>query len=226
MALYSFGSTSQQRPSRPRILVMLSVFLALCAAGPGRPGSPAGHPGTAWADPPVYEGFGTSTPGGAGGTVVHVTNLSNTGPGSFRAAVEAVASHRIIVFDVGGTIELTSAVTVKGSFLTIDGFTAPDPGITLHAGALVIRGDKGAHDVIVRGIRVRDTPLDGIQVANGAYNVVIDHVSVHGSGDGNLDITEESHHVTVSWSILTAPTSKKNMLIKYNARNISLHNNF
>src|SRR5262249_37566860 len=155
-----------------------------------------------------------------------VTNLSNTGPGSFRAAVEAVASHRIIVFDVGGTIELTSAVTVKGSFLTIDGFTAPDPGITLHAGALVSRGDKGAHDVIVRGIRVRDTPLDGIQVANGAYNVVIDHVSVHGSGDGNLDITEESHHVTVSWSILTAPTSKKNMLIKYNARNISLHNNF
>ncbi len=77
----------------------------------------------------------------------------------------------------------------------------------------------------MRGIRVRDAPLDGIQIANSAYNVVIDHVSISGSGDGNLDITESSHDVTVSWSILAAPASDKNMLIKYNASRISLHHN-
>ena len=175
----------------------------------------------AWAQP--YEGFGASTPGGTGGSVVHVTTLAEAGPGSFREAVSQ--GNRTIVFDVGGTIELTSAVFMSGAFVTIDGFSAPSPGITLHGGALVLRGNLGVHDVIVRGIRVRGTPLDGIQVANSAYNIVIDHVSVHGAGDGNIDITESSHDVTVSWSILAAPTSEKNMLIKYNPSRITLHHN-
>jgi subtilase family serine protease len=175
----------------------------------------------AWAQP--YEGFGASTPGGT--VVVPVTNLNDSGAGSFREAVESLVPNRRIVFNVSGTIQLASAVYVKAAFITIDGFDAPSPGITLHGGALVIRGDKGAHDVIVRGLRVRDAPLDGIQVANGAYNVVIDHVSVSGSGDGNIDITEDSHDVTVSWSILASPASEKNMLIKYNASRISLHHN-
>ena len=177
----------------------------------------------AWAQGPPYEGFGASTPGGSAGSVVHVTTLAESGPGSLREAV--AQGNRTIVFDVGGTIQLTSAVFVTGAFITIDGFSAPPPGITLQGGALVIRGNQGAHDVIVRGIRVRDAPLDGIQIALGAYNVVIDHVSISGAGDGNLDITDSAHDITVSWSILAAPASDKNMLIKYNASRISLHHN-
>jgi FG-GAP-like repeat/Pectate lyase len=88
---------------------------------------------------------------------------------------------------------------------------------------LIIRGNEGAHDVIVRGIRIRNAAIDGVQVANGAYNVVIDHVSVTGSADGNIDITEGSHDVTVSWSIFGA--NEKNMLVKYNASRVSLHHN-
>jgi subtilase family serine protease/pectate lyase len=171
----------------------------------------------------AYEGFGASTPGGAAGSVVHVTNLNNAGAGSFRSAV--AQGNRTVVFDIGGIIQLTSPVYVDGPFLTIDGFTAPGPGITLRGHALVIRGSHGAHDVIVRGLRVRDAVQDGIQVSSGAHNVVIDHVSVHGSGDGNIDITEDAHDVTVSWSILAAPASDKNMLIKYNASRITLHHN-
>lgn len=58
---------------------------------------------------------------------------------------------------------------------------------------------------------MRSAPIDGIQVSYRAYNIAIDHVSVHGSGDGNLDITD-STDVTVSWSILAGA---QNMLVKY-----------
>lgn len=55
--------------------------------------------------------------------------------------------------------------------------------------------------------------------------MVIDHVSIHGSEDGNLDITD-SHDVTVSWSIFAEPAgSGKSMLIKYNPARITLHHN-
>ncbi|WP_337286659.1 hypothetical protein [Candidatus Methylomirabilis sp.] len=169
-----------------------------------------------------YQGFGTTTPGGAGGTVVHVTNLNDSGPGSFREAVKQ--GNRTVVFDVGGEIVLTDYLYVLGANITIDGLTAPSPGITLRNRGLIIRGNKGAHDVIVRGLRVRDSPIDGIQIAYGAYNVVIDHVSVAGSGDENMEITGGSHDVTVAWSILAGPG--KNMLIKYDQPSrITLHHN-
>ncbi|MBI1754191.1 MAG: hypothetical protein HY014_10940, partial [Acidobacteria bacterium] len=54
----------------------------------------------------AYPGFGYQTTGGLGKTTVHVTNLNDSGTGSFRAAL---GSNRTIVFDVGGTISLTSA---------------------------------------------------------------------------------------------------------------------
>ena len=168
----------------------------------------------------TYQGFGASTPGGTGGATVHVTNLNNSGPGSLREALSQ--GNRTIVFDVGGEIILTDYLSLH-AFVTIDGFTAPSPGITLRNRGLIIRGTRGAHDVVVRGIRVRGSAIDGIQVAYGAYNVVIDHVSVSGSQDGNIDITEKSHDVTVSWSIMAGNT--KNMLVKYNPSRVTLHHN-
>ncbi len=167
------------------------------------------------------QGFGASTQGGAGRAVVHVTNLNDSGPGSLREAVSR--GDRTVVFDVGGQIALSTYLYVLGANITIDGFTAPAPGITIKNYGLIIRGNKGAHDVIVRGIRIRNAAIDGIQIAYGAYNVVIDHVSVTGSTDGNVDITEGSRDVTVSWSILGA--NGKNMLVKYKATRISLHHN-
>jgi pectate lyase len=170
-----------------------------------------------------YEGFGAATPGGANGAVVHVTNLNDAGPGSLRDALSA--GNRTIVFDVGGDIVLKDYLYVRGAFITIDGFSAPAPGITLRGRGLVIRGTQGAHDVIVTGLRVRSSPIDSLQVAYGAYNIVISHVSLHGAGDGNLDITADSHDVTVAWSIIAEPASGKSMLIKYNAQRLTLHHN-
>jgi hypothetical protein len=185
------------------------------------PGPGAGWPGRAWAQHPVYEGFGATTPGGSGGEIVRVTTLDDAGPGSLREAVSQ--GRRTVVFDVGGTIHLASAIHVTGAFITVDGFTAPAPGISLRGAGLIVRGRDGAHDVIIRGLRVRDAAEDGLQIAYGAHRVVVDRLSIHGSRDGNLDITEDAHDVTVSWSVLAAPASGKNMLVKYRASRVSVH---
>src|SRR5262245_14385572 len=171
------------------------------------------------------QGFGAGTPGGSGKPVVHVTNLNDSGAGSLRAAVSA--GNRTVVFDVAGDILLSSHLYVQGPFVTVDGASAPAPGITLRNDGLYIRGDHGAHDVIVRNIRVRDAVQDGIQVAGAAYNVLIDHCSSHNSGDGNLDITQVgTHDVTVAWSILAEPAvEEKNMLLAFHQTRITLHHN-
>ena len=200
------------RGSRPRLARVLVLERAAPGLGPVR-GSPR-------PSPTPHQGFGATTPGGAGAAVVRVTNLNDAGKGSLRAALHQ--GNRTIVFDVAGEIALSTHLYVGGAFVTIDGLSAPPPGITLRGHGLIIRGNRGAHDVIVRGIRVRDSAIDGIQVAYGAYNVLIDRVSVAGSSDGNIDITE-SHDVTVSWSIIG--NNKKSMLIKYNPARITLHHN-
>lgn len=199
------------RGMRGRLLGVIAVFVLLAHV-------------TAEGQRPALEGFGATTAGGNGGAVVAVTSLADSGPGSLRAAL--AAGGRTIVFTVAGDIVLADHLYVRGANITIDGFSAPPPGITLRNRGLIIRGNRGVHDIIVQNIRVRDASIDGIQVAYGAYNVVLDHVSVSGSGDGNIDITEDSHDVTVSWSILGRPAPpEKNMLIKYRASRVTLHHN-
>ncbi len=174
--------------------------------------------------PTTYEGFGAATPGGSGKPVYHVTNLNNSGSGSLRDALSL--GNRTVVFDVGGDIVLSDEVTLKSAFVTVDGLSAPFPGVTLKNFGLIIRGTAG-HDIIVRGLRIRDAFQDGIWVTDAAYNVVIDHVSVHNSGDGNLDITREgTRDITVSWSILAEPAGEeKNMLLAFKQSRITLHHN-
>src|SRR5262245_25929917 len=177
-----------------------------------------------WAPASAYEGFGAQTPGGSGQPVYHVTNLQDSGSGSLRDAVSQ--GNRTVVFDVAGDIVLLDEITVRSAFITIDGSSAPAPGITLKNFGLIVRGTAG-HDVIVRGIRIRNAAQDGIWVTDATYNVVIDHVSIHNSGDGNLDITRVgTRAITVSWSLLAEPAGEeKNSLLAIQQSQVTYHHN-
>ena len=95
-------------------------------------------------------GFGANATGARfGGTVYHVTNTNDSGAGSFRTAVSS--GNRFVVFDVGGTITLASAVSCSSS-LTIAGQTAPGGGIAIigHEVSFSVRSN-----CIVRYLRIR-----------------------------------------------------------------------
>src|SRR5690242_2505727 len=132
---------------------------------------------------PGAEGFGANTPGGRGGKVIFVTNLDDSGPGSFRAACEAEGP-RIVIFRVSGTIKLKSQLTVRNPYLTIAGQTAPGDGIALRDYTFGVM----THDVVVRYLRSRlgdetAQEADCIDLLNGAHDCVIDHCSATWSID-------------------------------------------
>ena len=60
---------------------------------------------------PGAEGHGRYVTGGRGGKIVHVTNLNDSGTGSFRSAVSG-SDKKIVVFDVGGIIALNSDLNI------------------------------------------------------------------------------------------------------------------
>src|SRR5580765_704596 len=57
-------------------------------------------------------GGGMYSFGGRGGKVILVTNLNDSGPGSFRDAVEQ-GGPRMVVFNVAGIIRLQAAVSIR-----------------------------------------------------------------------------------------------------------------
>ncbi len=172
---------------------------------------------------PGAEGYGAMAAGGRGGRVVRVTSLADSGPGTLRQALSVESGSRIVVFDIGGTIELTREIRIlgeSGSFVTVAGQTAPG-GIQL-AGAGIIIGD-GAHDVVLRYLRIRCTivPLtivDGRPSSVGLLRkcilivplakpdticrrIIIDHCSLTGGLDDSLGMGD-CEDVTVQWTII------------------------
>lgn len=151
---------------------------------------------------PDAEGYGKWTTGGRGGRVLTVTNLNDSGPGSFRDAIEQKGP-RIVVFAVDGTIELKSPIRINNDSITIAGQSAPGDGICLKDYPLVIN----ASNVIVRYIRVRVGDrhrLDSDGLGGGRYgqkNVILDHLSVSWSIDECLSIYK-TENLTVQWCLV------------------------
>lgn len=151
----------------------LVVSLLLLLAGP------------AWAHPP------DPTDGGKGGRIIRVTTLAKDGPGSLAAAL-AAEGPRIIVFEVGGAIDLQrSSLTIDEPHVTIAGQTAPSPGVTLLRGGIDVR----THDVKISHLRVL-TGADGQPLMSGweadalstvaAHNVVLENNTFMWAIDENM----------------------------------------
>lgn len=180
-----------------KLSAVLVVACQLCLAMGFSVKRPTGIPAF-----PGAEGFGAATPGGRGGKVIAVTNLSDDGPGSFRAACEAEGP-RIVVFRVSGLITLTRKLVIKNPYLTIAGQTAPGDGICLRNFTFVV----ATHDVVVRYLRSRLGDLtaqedDSITLAAGARDVVIDHCSATWSIDEDLSLAGDVSNVTVQWCLI------------------------
>lgn len=173
---------------------------------------------------PGAEGAGALSAGGRGGQVIEVTNLNDNGPGSLRAAIDTPGP-RIVVFRVGGTIELQRPIYIQEPYLTIAGQTAPGGGITLRGtnnmdGEMLVLRD--VHDVIIRFLRIRNggagEPGHGqinLAIDSGSYNIIVDHVSLSWTLDENIMIHRnipdgEDHdtwpgisNITIQWSIIS-----------------------
>jgi len=142
----------------------------------------------------AYEGYSPITSGGDAGAVVHVTNLADSGAGSLRAVIAGLSGNQRIVFDVGGIICVTSEMRIGKTNITVDGSSAPSPGITLvgTGGYNSLIGLKAGNDVIIKHLRFRNSGAEGIQIWEG-NRVIIDHCSVTGVGDGAIDMNVGSN---------------------------------
>lgn len=197
----------------------------------------------------AYEGYGAVTAGGAGGQTYHVTSLADTGPGTLRDAIVnrsyATGGPRTVVFDVAGTINLASDIYVREPFLTIDGSTAPSPGITIRPASLGVGAFSicGTHDIILTHLRFYGLwqaggthcncgilGIDGDSSPDhSARNMILDHLTVRNSTDSGPDIWGQCSDITISWChVLYSwhPTTVSHYPAPFQTRDrISLHHN-
>jgi len=156
---------------------------------------------------PGAEGFGRYVTGGRGGAVYHVTTLEDgTGEGTFRYACTQSGT-RTIVFDVSGTIHLTSTLNLTNPNVTIAGQSAPGDGICIADYPFVIK----TRNVIIRYMRFRlgnaNVTLDGADGWDGlgaldTESIIVDHCSVSWSIDECLSFCGNKN-TTVQWCIVS-----------------------
>lgn len=157
---------------------------------------------------PGADGYGKHVTGGRGGEVCYVTRLddcsdSNLVPGTFRWAVRHNngGRPRTILFNVSGTIYLTSVLKMAYPDVSILGQTAPGGGICLAGYNFYIC----RNNVIIRYIRFRagDIPnssMTGLGMEN-ADNVIIDHCSMTWSMEECLT-AYDTDYTTIQWCII------------------------
>ena len=145
---------------------------------------------------PGAEGHGRYVTGGRGGKVVHVTNLNDSGTGSFREAVKS--GKRIVVFDVAGVIALKSDLKIADN-ITILGQTAPSPGITLRYYTV----QPGSNNII-RFLRIRRGEEKNINDGADATwqrnktGIIFDHCSFSWSID-EVASFYDNNNFTMQW---------------------------
>jgi pectate lyase len=205
--LRSIGHTS---PSALRIaaaIIALSLLTAPRALAVAFPGA---------------EGYGANATGGT--NPYTVTSLDDSGPGSLRDAVSQ--SGRLVTFSVAGTIQLKSELTVKGD-TTIDGTTAPSPGITVTGFSTSISSQS---NIIIRNIRLReDVTGDAHKCSVQGFtstNIILDHCSIEWGRWDCVGFTGKSSDITVQYCMIGEGILPQRFgFLIDGASNISLHHN-
>jgi hypothetical protein len=151
-------------------------------------------------------GGGRYSFGGRGGRVFVVTNLNDSGPGSFREACEA-GGPRIVVFNVAGVIRLKERLRIRAPYITIAGNTAPGDGVCIAGNTVELE----THDVIVRYMRFRrgETWVGDRNDSFGGNptgNIVIDHVSASWGLDENMSMYRHMYQPPEGGKELKLPT--------------------
>jgi hypothetical protein len=152
-------------------------------------------------------GFGANATGGGSSPVYYVTNLNDSGAGSFRDAVSE--SNRVVEFKVGGYITLSSAVSVA-SDITIWGETAPGQGIGIKGAEVSF---SNATNVIVRYMRFREGTEDpdtgkSAVAMDGASDIILDHCSIQFGQWDDIDMNDASD-VTIQRCIISDPIGQQ-----------------
>ena len=140
-------------------------------------------------------GFGAGATGGT--NPYKVTNLNDSGAGSFRTGVGT--SGNDVTFAVSGTIVLHSELAVASN-VTIDGTTA---NITITNNTVSL---SGAHNIIIKNIRFREGEAGGsgkCSLQGDPYsNVMIDHCSIELGRWDCFEATGGSSGITVQYCII------------------------
>ncbi len=156
---------------------------------------------------PEAEGFGRYTTGARGSSnpqIYLVTNLNDSGPGSFRDAVSQEG--RFVIFRVGGIINTLSQIVVAKN-TTIAGQTATGEGIVLLGAKVTF---TGASNTIARYLRIRyggtSKDQDASGLSNGA-NLILDHMTFTWGTDEVFSINWDSKgtspdNITIQNSII------------------------
>lgn len=131
------------------------------------------------------------TTGGAGGDTVEVSTYAD-----FKKAVQS-SEKKVVV--VKGTIRTTDGDGYGLRIAKDKTIMGKDSAATIYGGIAI----TGVSNVIVYNLNIHGTypnpgPSDGIAVSN-SHHVWLTHLNIWDAEDGNLDITNQSNYVTVSW---------------------------
>ncbi|MFC4392421.1 T9SS type A sorting domain-containing protein [Flavobacterium quisquiliarum] len=156
---------------------------------------------------PDAEGYGRFARGGRGGKVVAVTNLNDSGPGSFREAVTNDIGPRTIIFNTSGIIQLQSRLVLSQPYVTVAGQTAPGKGICIRSAPFGVTGN----DAIVQNLRVRvgaGPTYDGMGLT-GADNSIIDHCSISWTIDESFS-SRSGKNITLQRTLISEALNAAN----------------